>query len=41
MTIIIGMELRYRVPVGDRIARDLAAANRGEKSPDYRLLTAK
>ncbi len=32
--------LHYRVGVADRIARDLAAASAGEKSDDYRLLSA-
>jgi hypothetical protein len=30
--------LHYRVAVADRLARDLAAADRGEPSADYRLL---
>jgi hypothetical protein len=30
--------MHYRIAVADRIARDLAAAERGEASPDYRLL---
>src|SRR5262249_29672175 len=28
----------YRIGVADRIAHDLAAADRGETSPDYRML---
>jgi len=28
----------YRTGIADRVARDLAAANRGEETPDYRLL---
>lgn len=32
--------LHYRVGVADRLARDLAAATRGEPSADYRVLTA-
>jgi hypothetical protein len=28
----------YRVAVGDRVARDLAGASRGDTSPDYRVL---
>jgi hypothetical protein len=31
--------LHYRVAIADRIAHDLAAADHGETSPDYRLLT--
>jgi hypothetical protein len=30
--------LHYRIGVADRIARDLVAADRGETSPDYRLM---
>jgi hypothetical protein len=30
--------MHYRIAVADRIARDLAAAERGQTSPDYRLL---
>ncbi len=30
--------LHYRVEIADRIAHDLAAANRGEAAPDYGLL---
>jgi hypothetical protein len=30
----------YRVPVGDRVARDLAAASHGDASPDYQVLYA-
>jgi hypothetical protein len=30
--------LHYRTGVGDRLARDLVAAERGEVSPDYRVL---
>jgi hypothetical protein len=30
----------YRVGVADQVARDLAAANRGETSPDYKVLYA-
>ncbi len=30
--------LHYRVAVADRLARDLAAADRGDASDDYRLL---
>ncbi len=30
--------MHYRIAVADRIARDLAAANRGEASPDYLVL---
>jgi hypothetical protein len=33
-------ELHYRLAIGDQIARDLAAAARGEASPDYRVLVA-
>ncbi len=32
--------LHYRVSVADQLARDLAAADRGETSPDYRILAA-
>ena len=32
--------LHYRVAVADRLARDLAAADRGEASADYRLLSS-
>jgi hypothetical protein len=31
--------LHYRAAVADRIAGDLAAANRGAQSADYRLLS--
>lgn len=31
--------LHFTVAVADRLARDLAAANAGQESPDYRLLT--
>ena len=30
--------LHYRIAIADRIARDLAAADRGEASADYRVL---
>jgi hypothetical protein len=30
--------MHYRIAIADRIARDLAAADRGETSPDYVLL---
>ena len=30
--------MHYRIAVADRIARDLAGANRGETSPDYLVL---
>ena len=33
--------MHYRVAIADRIARDLAAADRGETSPDYVLLDEK
>ena len=33
--------MHYRVAIADRIARDLAAADRGEASPDYVLLGEK
>jgi hypothetical protein len=32
--------MHYRIGIADRIARDLAAADRGEASPDYVLLSA-
>ncbi len=31
--------LHYRIAIADRIARDLAAADRGEASADYRVLS--
>jgi hypothetical protein len=30
--------VHYRIGIADRIAHDLAAASRGEASPDYQLL---